>query len=291
VSPAVITFAFDPVLRFGDGASVRIETIALALVLLAGLIMAAWIGRLTPAVGPYVPAPGLRADDLIFIVVGAVPGAVIGGRLGYVLIHLDYYSSHAAAIIDPSKGGLELTLAVPVAIITGAMIARLVGAPVARWMHAVSFPLLFVLAAGKLVGVLGANGQGSAADVPWATAYTGAGPWDSIAADVPAHPAQVYEAILLLVAIVALAIGYARFDVIARRDGGALFAAVGLWAVARFEVAFAWRDHAILGPLSTEQVLLGLVATLAAIGLFERARAPLQAPVEPEAAVGPELEE
>jgi phosphatidylglycerol---prolipoprotein diacylglyceryl transferase len=291
VTPAVITFAFDPVLKLGDAASVRIETFALALVLLAGLIMAAWIGRLTPAVGPYVPAPGLRSDDLIFIVVGAVPGAVIGGRLGYVLTHLDYYSGHAASIVDPTKGGLELTLAVPLAIITGSVIARLVGAPVARWMHAVAFPLLFVLAAGKLVGLLGANGQGTVSDAPWATAYVGPGPWDTLAPSVPANPSQVYEAGLVLIAFVVLAIAYARFDIIARRDGGALFVALGLWAVARFCVAFTWRDPALVGPLSVEQVLLGLVATLSAIGLFERSRAPLQAPIEAEQVVGPELAE
>ena len=35
----------------------------------------------------------LRADDLIFIAVGVVPGAVIGGRIGYGLLHLDYYAT------------------------------------------------------------------------------------------------------------------------------------------------------------------------------------------------------
>jgi hypothetical protein len=52
VNPAVITFSFDPVLALGSGASVRIETLALAVVLFAGLVLAARIGQLTPAVGP-----------------------------------------------------------------------------------------------------------------------------------------------------------------------------------------------------------------------------------------------
>jgi phosphatidylglycerol:prolipoprotein diacylglycerol transferase len=290
VNPAVLTFAFDPVLRFTDNLSVRIETLALAVVMFVAIGLAARIGRRTPAVGPYVPAPGLRPDDLIFIVVGSVPGAILGGRLGYVLTHLAYYTAHPGAIVDPSQGGLELTLAVPFGILTGAVIARLVGAPVARWMHAVAMPLLFALAAGKLVSALGANGQGAPSGVPWATAYIGPGPWDSLAADVPSHPAQVYEAALVLLALV-LVTAVSRFDVIGRRDGGALFAALAAWATARFVAAFWWRDPLVAGPLRLEQVLLLLVGAVAVIGLVERARAPFDVTFQSERKRRPELEE
>ena len=283
---AVLTVSFDPVLRLSDTSSVRFETIGLAVVLLLGLLLAARIGSITPAVGPYVPAPGLRVDDLVFIVVGAIPGAIVGGRLGYVLDHLAYYQANPAAITDPAQGGLTLTLAVPFGILTGGIIARLLGAPVGRWLHAVALPLLFVLAAGKLVGVLGGSGQGTPADLPWATAYRGAGPWASLGADVPSHPAQVYEAIAVGLAIVGLAFA-SRFEVIARRDGAALFAALGLWALGRFVVAFTWRDPAVIGPLRMEQLLLLGVMLIAVVGLVERARAPLEAPakrhVDPEA--------
>ncbi len=290
MNPAVITLGFDPVLKLTDTSSVRYETLALAGVLLVGLVLAAWIGRLTPAVGPYVPAPGLRADDLIFIVVGAVPGAIIGGRLGYVLVHFDYYLGHTAAIVDPTQGGLELTVAVPLGILTGGLIARLVGAPVSRWMHAIALPLLFVLAAGKLAGVLGANGQGSPTDLPWATAYIGPGPWDSLAAEIPSHPAQVYEAVLGFITVVGLAAA-SRLEFVARRDGAALYAALGLWAIGRFVIAFTWRDPLTAGPLRAEQVLLLVVVAIAAAGLFERRRAPLQALIRPEREIAPDLDE
>ena len=277
---AALTLTFDPVLRLSDTSTVRYETIGLAIVILLGLLLAARIGSITPAIGPYVPAPGLRVDDLVFIVVGAIPGAILGGRLGYVLDHLAYYQANPAAIADPAQGGLSLTLAVPFAILTGGLIARLLGAPVGRWMHALALPLLFVLAAGKLIGVLGGTGQGVPADVPWATAYGGPGPWGSLAPDIPSHPSQVYEAIAVGLAIVAFAL-VSRVEFIARRDGAALFAALGLWALARFAVAYTWRDPAVAGPLGMDQLLaLGLVL-LAALGLLERRRAPLQAPVEP----------
>lgn len=282
MSPAVVQLAFDPVLRLSDTASVRYETIALAVVLFLGLLLAARIGSQTPTTGPYVPAPGLRVDDLVFCVVGAVPGAIVGGRLGLVLDHLDYYRANPGAIVDPAQGGLTLTLAVPFGLLTGAVIARLLGAPVARWLHAAALPLLFVLAAGKLVGVLGATGQGAPSDLPWATAYTGPGPWGSLGADIASQPAQVYEAVLVTIAIGGL-IAASRLEVVARRDGAAMFVALGLWAIARFLVGVTWRDAGIFGPLKTDQLLALVVLAIATAGFVERARAPLASSIEPRA--------
>ena len=279
MSLGVIQLGFDPVLRLSDTASVRYETIGLAVVLFLGLALAARIGSQTPSVGPYVPAPGLRVDDLVFCIVGAVPGAIIGGRAGAVLDHFDYYRANPGAIIDPNQGGLTLTLAIPFGIFTAAVIARLLGAPVARWLHAAALPLLFVLAAGKLIGVLGATGQGLPSDLPWATAYVGPGPWGSLAPAVASQPSQVYEAVLVTLAMGGLLLA-SRLDVVARRDGAAMFVALGLWAVARFLVGFTWRDSPILGPLRTEQLLALVVLAIALVGFVERARAPLATVVE-----------
>jgi phosphatidylglycerol:prolipoprotein diacylglycerol transferase len=276
---AFLTLTFDPVLHLGDTLSIRYETVALVVVILGGLVLAARIGSQTPAFGPFVPAPGLRIDDLVFIVIGAVPGAIIGGRIGYVLDHLAYYQAHPEAILDPTQGGLTLSLAVPLGIVTGSLIARLLGAPVVRWMHAFALPLLFVLAAGKAVEVLGATGQGRVADLAWSTAYAGPGPWGSLAPAVPSHPAQLYEAILVGLAIVVFAV-VSRFEVIARRDGAALYAALGLWAIARCVVVYTWRDPAVLGPLKMDQLLALVVLGIALLGLFERRRAPYQRPIE-----------
>jgi prolipoprotein diacylglyceryltransferase len=278
---AVVTISLDPVLRLSDTASVRYETIALALVLVLGLLVAAWIAARTPALDGVAPPgldPGLRIDDLVFIAVGSVPGAIAGGRLGYVLDHLAYYQANPQAILDPAQGGLTLTLAVPLGALTGAAIARLLGAPVGRWMHVAALPLLFVLGAGKLVGILGATGQGAPSDLSWATAYAGPGPWGSLAPEIASHPSQAYEAVAVAVAIAVLAV-LSRIPGVARRRGAALYLAIGLWAVARVVVGFTWREPPVLGPLRVEQVLALVVVAVAVAGLFERGRAPaLSAP-------------
>lgn len=269
--PAVIELAFDPVLRLGD-VGVRVETVAIAIVLLAALLLAARVGLATPVnVGRPPSAPGatsedanhLRPDDLLYIAVAALPGAVAGGRLGHVLLHLDYYAANPSAVLDPGVGGLALPLAVLGGILSAAVVAALLGAPVGRWLHAAAVPLLFALAAGKAALVLGGDGQGLPSDLPWATAYVGPGPWGSLAPEVPSHPAQAYEALTTTLALVAVG-GLLRGGGFRSVDGRALTVGLGLWAAGRFLVAFVSREAQILGPLRAEHLVSAAVIGLAA---------------------------
>jgi phosphatidylglycerol:prolipoprotein diacylglycerol transferase len=254
---ATITLAFDPVVQLGD-LELRAATVLIAGILLAGLLLAARIGSLTPQPGPYVPSPTLRLDDIPFLVIGIVAGAVIGGRLEYVLLHADYYRANLAAIPDPAQGSLALAFGVVGGMLGGIAIARLVGAPAGRWMHAAILPLLFVLAAGKLAMVLAADGQGLPSDLAWATAYAGPGPWGSLAVDVPSHPSQVYEALgaTLVLAVVGLSLHLGAF---AGKDGSAMLVGVALWALVRSLVVFSWRDAPVAGSLRAEHLVLAVV--------------------------------
>jgi prolipoprotein diacylglyceryltransferase len=249
VIPAVIQLSFDPVLHLGDSASVRLATVALALVLFLAILFAAWIAARTPADGPYVPPPSLRPDDLLFIAVGAVPGAVIAGRVGYALLHADFYLAHPAAIADPSQGSLSLSLVPLGGLLSAIVIVRLIEAPLGRWMHVATLPTLF-----RLAGVLSAAGQGAPSDLDWATAYDGPGPWDSLAPGLPSHPSQAYEGLALLVVLVVLGVALAR-GAFAKRDGRVLLFAIASWAAVRAVVAATWRDDLVLGPLRAEQLI------------------------------------
>lgn len=256
---AALVLDFDPYLRLDDRA-IRWETLALAGAILVALVLAALIAGRTPADGPGpiraipVGADHLRRDDLLFIVLGIVPGAVLGGRLGYVLLHLDYYTARPEAIVDPGQGSLELGLALVVGALTGAYVARLLEAPVGHWAHVAAVPLLVALALGKAAMALGGSGQGAPWDGPWATAYAGPGPWGSLEPATPAWPSQLLEAGLTLAVLLVIGLVVrARWARV--RDGRALLVAVGLWSTARFAVAFTWRDPLVLGPLRTEQLI------------------------------------
>jgi len=256
VPNAVLTFQFDPYAHLFGDLSVRWATIALALLIVAALVLAGLLAR----------AGGLRPDDVAFVAVGIVPGAVVGARLGYLLLHQGYVGSTPATLLDPAVGGLELGLAVVGGFLTGSYVASLLGASVGRWLHVAAAPVLLGLGAGKLTMVLTGAGQGRPSDGPWATAYLGPGPWGSLVPSLPSQPSQVYEGIatlaILAVLTVALMLGAFR-----RRDGMLFFVAIGLWAVARALVSTTWRDPVATSGMTTAGLIALGIAVACAAGL------------------------
>lgn len=248
VPPGVVTLAFDPVLRLGQ-LGIRWETIGIAVAILLALVAGALIAGRTPR-----PGGRLRRDDLLFVALGATPGAVVGGRVGYVLLHLDYFAARPAAITDPATGGLELSLAVVGGVLTGLVVASLLDGSARRWAHAAAVPLLGGLAVGKTAMAFGGSGQGQPSDAAWATAYAGGGPWASLAPGVPSHPAQLYESLGYVLALVVLGFAVAA-GLGARRDGRLLGLALVLVALVRLAVAFTWRDATVVGPFRVEHLL------------------------------------
>ena len=235
---AVISLAFDPALQLSDDLVVRWSTVALAAVFALTLVIAGLAARRAT----------LRADDLLSIAVGAVPGAVAAGRMGYVAIHPEAFSSGLGSLLDPAIGGLELGSAVVGGVLTATYVAILLAAPIGRWAHVVSVPLLLAIGVGKLAMVLGGAGQGLPSDASWATAYVGAGPWGSLAADLPSHPAQAYEGIatLVLALVLGMAVGAGAFR---SRDGRLLLIGLAGWAVIRAALSVTWRDPIGAPPL------------------------------------------
>ena len=246
---ASIALDFDPILRLGD-VTIRWQTAALAAVILAGLVMAAVAAR----------RARFWSDDLLFVVVGAVPGAVVGGRLGYVLANVEFYQAHPAAIVDPAQGAMTLALAVVGGVLTSAIVAHLLGTPIRGWLQIAAIPLLVTIGLGKLAMALGGSGQGLPADVDWATAYLGPGPWGSLAPEIPSHPSQLYEGIVALLVAAVLAAAFV-LGLFKGRTGRAFLAGVALWSAGRALVGSTWRGAEAVGPLRVEQVVaIGLAA-------------------------------
>lgn len=248
---AVITFDFDPTVQLLGDLTVRWGSIALVGVLIGALVVAGLLAR----------AGDLRPDDVAFVAVGIVPGAVVGARLGYLVMHGETFSSAPEKLLDPSIGGLELGLAVVGGFVTGSYVASLLGPSVGRWLHLAALPALFALGAGKLTMVLTGTGQGVASDADWATAYLGPGPWGSLVPALPSNPSQAYEGIgtLAVLAILTLVLLLGGFR---NRDGRLFFVAIGLWAVVRAFVSTTWRDPVVAAGLNAG----GLIAVGITIG-------------------------
>jgi prolipoprotein diacylglyceryltransferase len=256
---ATITFGFDPILRLGPAVAVRWQTIALAGVIALVLL---WSGAIARRLE-------LRADDLLSIVIAAVPGAIIAGRLAWIAAHPGVVAGDLAMWLDPGIGGFDLAAAVLGGIASGAFVAALLGAPVARWAHVLTVPLLLALAGGKLSMILGGSGQGLPTDVPWSTAFVGDGPWGSLAASIPSHPSQAYEGLMSL-ALALIVMVLAGMGASGRADGRSLMTAVGVWALLRAAISVTWRDPVAAGPLSIDgwlAIVVGLTSLAIAVAL------------------------
>jgi phosphatidylglycerol:prolipoprotein diacylglycerol transferase len=256
---AVIAFDFDPLLHLGDAIAVRWQTVALAAVIASVLV----------AAGVLAMRRGLRPDDLLTIVIGAVPGAVVGGRLGYLIAHPIAFGAGPGTILDPGVGGLELAGAVVGGIGSAALVVALLDGSIGAWAHLAALPLVVAIGAGKLTMVLGGSGQGLPSDLSWATAYLGPGPWGSLAPSLPSHPSQAYEGVGTLVwaGVLGLTLAAGAFG---RRDGRPLLVAVAGWALIRAAVSTTWRDPVDLAPFPTGGWLavalaVGALALLAAV--------------------------
>jgi prolipoprotein diacylglyceryltransferase len=251
---AAIDLAFDPFLRLGE-LQLPWRAVGVALAVLVALAVALVLARRL----------GLRSDDLLFIVVGIVPGAVIGGRLVHGLVFLDAYRADPLALADPARGSLSLLGAVLGGSLTGAYIASRLEGPVGGWADAAAAPLLIAIGLGKFAQALAGSGQGIPADLAWALSFTGPGPWGSPLPGVAAHPSQIYEGLWALA-------GAGLAPLLMRRAaergtlglGRVFLAALAWWLTGRIIVATTWRDPRLIAGLDAEQILaLGVLALIA----------------------------
>jgi prolipoprotein diacylglyceryltransferase len=306
---AVIVLRFEPYAQVA-GLTIPLRAVGVTLAILAAVALAGALARRSSE---------LRLDDLLYLVVAAIPGAVLGGRLVYGLAYLDFYARDPGQFVDPARGGLSLLGAVIGGTLSAALVARLLDAPVRAWADVAAAPLLLGIGLGKLALLLGGGGQGMPSDAPWAVALAGSGPWLSARADVPAHPSQVYEGLCALLGVpLVLILGRSSrwrrwwsgesYGPSGRRPGArplgygprtglasepiASGAATGYlmggalvwWLAGRFLVGFTWRDERGIGPLAAEQALalvaLGaLMVAAVAANRAEHRAAPAEAAV------------
>lgn len=126
-------------------------------------------------------------SDLIFY--GAL-GAVIGGRLGYVLFYKpDYYLSNIVEIFYLQQGGMSFhggLLGVIAGIYLFSRKIKLSFMLVADFVAPVAPIGLFF---GRMGNFINQELWGKTTDVPWGMVFTNGGP-------LPRHPSMLYEAIL-----------------------------------------------------------------------------------------------
>lgn len=211
---------------------------------------------------------GLDDDDVLTIILAAVLGVVIGGRLGYVLFYGgDLYLEKPLEVFAIWDGGMSFHGGLVGILVAGLIAARIVGVP---WltlcdMGAVGTPV--GLALGRLANFANAELWGRPTDVPWAIVFPSAGL-------VGRHPSQLYEAALEGVVLLVVMVLLAR-KLPPRPRGELLGWMIALYGAFRIFVEFFREPDAQLGFIAggvTMGQVLSVPMIVAGVALIVWAR-------------------
>lgn len=132
----------------------------------------------------------LSEDDMLNIVLAAIIGVLLGGRLGYVLFYGGgAYLRNPVEILAVWDGGMSFHGGLFGILVAGMVVARTMRIP---WLTlcdlgAVGAPIgLFF---GRVANFVNGELWGRVTTAPWGVVFPGAGA-------LPRHPSQLYEALL-----------------------------------------------------------------------------------------------
>lgn len=197
----------------------------------------------------------IAVDDVYIVLLYAIVGVMVGGRLGYVLFYgFEYYLANPAKILATWDGGMSFHGGFIGILLGGVLAARHIGI---SWftladLGAIGAPIGFGL--GRLSNFINGELWGKISDVPWAVVFQGAGP-------MPRHPSQLYEAILEGIVLTAVMVLLARQT--PPRPRGELFGWMTmLYGVFRIVVEFFREPDAALGYLAGGWLTMGMVLSV-----------------------------
>lgn len=190
-------------------------------------------------------------DDLVFY---GMLGAIIGGRLGYVIFYVGW-SAVAADPFLPFKvweGGMSFHGGLAGVFVVLVLIARAYGVTVWQLSDFVVPLVTPGLAFGRIGNFINGELWGRVSDVPWAMIFRNVD-------DLPRHPSQLYEAFLE---------GFVLFVflwILSRRPRRAGFVtawfALG-YGMSRFLVEFVREPDAHIGFIAWGWLTMGHILTL-----------------------------
>lgn len=192
-------------------------------------------------------AAGRHLPSLLFL---AALGMVVGGRLGYVLVHAPSFWEDPKRIFLLWQGGMDI----PSGLVLGAIFVldrlRCQGQDLSLWLDILAPGVSIASAIGATGCLLAGYGMGEITDLPWAVRLTH--PEANGLLGVPLHPLPMYFALAALFLFFVLCIVRGRLPFPGQAMGLGL---TGLSFAQLAMIPISSPSHAVFGPLDTAQTL------------------------------------
>ena len=128
-------------------------------------------------------------DSLCIVLLCAMIGVIVGGRLGYVLFYnFEMYAADPLSILNFSRGGMSFHGGFVGALIAGIVASRIIKMPFLSLVDLAMIGVPLGLLFGRCANFINGELWGAPTDLPWGVVFGGA------AGSEPRHPSQLYEA-------------------------------------------------------------------------------------------------
>ena len=203
--------------------------------------------------------------------VDAAIAGVLGGLLGAKLLWTIEHAGQGEPLADLllSRGGMSWFGGLLGGVGAGSWMLRRRGIPWVAGLAAASPALAIGHAIGRIGCFMVGDDYGRPTDLPWAIAF----PKGLPPTDVPVHPTQLYEAVMLLPIAWAL-IRWRRRGVADQVVLGRYLVLVG---ALRFAIEFVRVNRQIAGPFTLAQLIAAAIIVLGTVMLVRPVRSPARA--------------
>lgn len=195
-------------------------------------------------------------DSICIILICAMLGVIVGGRLGFVLFYnLPYTLAHPLSVFDFSHGGMSFHGGLIGALLAGIVAAKLVKMPYLSLVDLAVIGVPVGLFCGRVANFINGELWGAPTDLPWGVVFGGAAGFEA------RHPSQLYEA--LLEGVLLFVILWVLSRKVPPRPQGTFFGVFLLgYGICRFLIEFVREPDIQLGYLWGGWLTMGQVLSV-----------------------------
>jgi phosphatidylglycerol---prolipoprotein diacylglyceryl transferase len=191
----------------------------------------------------------------------ALPCAIVGARLYYVIFNFSYYQNNLIQILNIRQGGLAIHGGVGLGLIAGLLYLRHKKVKAFPYFDAVAPGIILAQALGRWGNFFNSEAHGGPVTYEFIKQFPLFIQKGMLIDGTYYHPTFLYESVWDLMVFCILLFILKKFKTV---DGAVFFSYIGLYSIGRFFIEGLRTDSLMLGPLRMAQVvsILGVAVWL-----------------------------